>query len=225
MAQVPSKFKLLESAQFTALCGRIGRTQATLTADIQTAAINAVAHSLLHGNVQCAMVLYNVMGKSLRKDSLVAWLEKYGAVAWSKNEKKFLYFKRDDVKFTEEYAEQLAGDPWNTAVRQPDTTSKYDIDAMFDKFLARCRKIAEDAKSDKSIKVSNADLLDALSSASASWFDAKAKKESAAPKRTTTGEKRAASNRAIKADVEAQGRADKFHERVVEPTMHLQQPK
>jgi hypothetical protein len=170
-------FKLLDVAAFGKLVSKIGKTQAVLTADIQTAAIHAVAHSLLHGNVMPAQNLYGAMGKSLRKDSLVAWLEKYGALAWSKGEKKFLHFKRDDVVFNDDYAELIAGDPWNTAIKQPETVSKYDIDTMFDAFLAKCRKLVKEAEANPKVRVANADLLNVLSSAEASWYDAKAVKE------------------------------------------------
>jgi len=224
MAQVPSKFKLLETSAFKTLIGKIGRTQATLTADIQVAAVNAVAHSILHGNVQCAITLYGAMGKSMRKDSLLAWLESYGCMVWSTTDKTMKYdtSRKGKLEFNDEVAEVLLATPWNSAVRQPEAVSKFDIDAMFDKFLAKCRKIAKDAETDKSIKVANVELLNVLSSASAQYFDAKAKVETPKPKQSK-GEKRAESNRAINAEVAAQQRADKFNERVVEPTLHLQQ--
>jgi hypothetical protein len=224
MAQVPSKFKLLESTQFKALVGKIGRTQATLTADIQVAAVQAVAHSILHGNIMPASQLYGAMGKSMRKDSLLAWLETYGCVVWSTVDKVMKYdtTRKGKMEFDDEVAEVLLATPWNTAVRQPEAVSKFDIDQMFDKFLAKCRKIAKDAETDKSIKVANVELLNVLSSASAQYFDAKAKVETPKPKQSK-GEKRAEANRAIKVEVEAQQRADKFNERVVEPTLHLQQ--
>jgi len=173
-------FKLMDTPTFNKLVGKIGKTQAALTADIQTAAIHAVAHSLLHGNVMPAQNLYGAMGKSVRKDSLMAYLEKHGAIAWSKLEKKVLYFKRDNVVFDDDYVEMLQGDPWNTAIKQPETVSKYDIDAMFDAFLAKCRKIVKESQANPSLKVVNADLLDTLSSAEAKWFDTKAVREAKA---------------------------------------------
>jgi len=162
------------------------------------------------------------MGKSMRKDSLLAWLETHGCLVWSTVDKVMKYdtTRKGKLEFNDDQAEILLATPWNSAIRPPAEVSKFDFDAMFDKFLAKCRKIAKDAEVDKSIKVANADLLNVLSTASAQYFDSK---QAPAPKQTK-GEKRAAANRSIKADVEAQARADKFSERVVEPTLHLQQP-
>lgn len=221
MANVPSKFKLLESAQFSALVGKIGRTQAALTADIQTAAINAVAHSILHGNVMPAFQLYGAMGKSLRKDSLVAWLEKYGYLAWSKMDKKFLFDKRD-YKFDDNYAEVLAGDPWNTAIRQPEPVSKFDIDAMFDKFMANARGIVKKAEGNPAVKVTNVELLNYLASASGQYFDAKVAAEAKrAPAKAKVTKKEKSNTQAKEAIAQAQAeqRSAEFNANIVAPTL------
>lgn len=160
-----TKFALLASSEFTSLVGKIGTAQSELTSNIQLAAINAIGYANVHGDVRPGNQLMDAMGKSMRKDSLLKYLEVHGNFAFMKADKRLAFFKNPEaVDFDNaEAVAKLSTTPWNEAKKPQDLKSQYDVDDMFTKFLASTRATIKKAQ-DANIRVKNIDLLDALSS-------------------------------------------------------------
>jgi len=166
-----SKFNLLAASEFGDLVKRIGTTQNALNQDIQLAAVMAIAYANTQNDVRKGGQLLDVLGKSLRKDAMLKFLEVHGNFAWLKVDKKLAFFKNPQaVDFKDERAvELLMATPWNEAKKPAELKSQYDVDEMFTKFLASTRATIKKAQ-EAGIKVKNMDLLNALSS-TASHFD------------------------------------------------------
>lgn len=161
------KFKLMNGKQFTALCAELGEAVTSLRGKVQVAAVTAVGYSIVHGDVGAANRLIDAVGsaKTIRRDSLVAFLEKFGALAWSKGEKKFLYFRREDVEFDDDYVALMEANPWFGVVKEPEIASTLEVDVEVDKFLKRLRKLASEPKVD----VKDRQLIAAIEEAQARY--------------------------------------------------------
>lgn len=139
--------KLMNVKTFNALCASIGKATATLRSQIQEAAVVAVGYSILHRDITAGQRLLDSVShhKTVRKDSLVAYLEKYGQFAWLKTDKKFAFLKREGLQFNAEYVEAMSEDPWVEAIRVKEPVSKYDVTESFAKWLKTAHKFADDA--------------------------------------------------------------------------------
>jgi hypothetical protein len=141
------KFKLMQAKAFNAFCAEIGQATGSLRANVQSAAVIAVGYSLLHRDTGAANRLIDSISahKTIRKDSLVAFLEKFGAVKWD-NADKTLHFRErtDGVEFSDEYVELMNANPWSDAKREAAPVSIYDVEAAFGKFLKSVHKYADD---------------------------------------------------------------------------------
>lgn len=150
---------LINQADLSKLVASIGKRGASLTKDIQSAAVAAIGYSVVHGDITFGNRLLDALGTWTRKDALVAFFEKYGNFAWMKQDKKLAFFKAvelmSEAEF-ESFAETLP--QWDTAKRAPQVISKYDVAAEFDKFLKRMEKLREDS----TIELRHKALLDAL---------------------------------------------------------------
>jgi hypothetical protein len=149
--------------------GSIGRASTKLTKDIQLAAVSVVMHAVQHGDVTLADNLLDACGKGIRRDALRAWFEKNGGMIVNTATKK-LGLNKETVKGlrakpAQDLIEELAGIPWDDAKREPEVVSVIDIDEQFDKFMARMGKMVKDA----SITVKNKELLERLSTLSATY--------------------------------------------------------
>lgn len=137
---------LMNQSDLSKAIASIGKRGASLTKDIQSAAIAAVGYSVIYGDVTFGNRLLDALGTWTRKDALVAFFEKYGNFAWMKQDKKLAFFKAQEAMSESEfeaYAETLP--QWDTAKRPPQIVSKYDVAAEFDKFLKRMEKLSEDS--------------------------------------------------------------------------------
>jgi hypothetical protein len=116
---------------------------------IQAVAVQAVYYSIADSNTTPAQQLYDALGTESRKDSLLAFLEKFGNLAWSKTEKKIVFFNREKLlgkekalEWTPDYAAEVAAAPWSAAKAAPAPKSIYDCDEEVRKFIGTMEKQA-----------------------------------------------------------------------------------
>lgn len=119
------------------------------SAMIQVVAVQAVYYSIADSNTTPAQQLYDALGTESRKDSLLAFLEKFGNLAWSKTEKKIVFFNREKLlgkekalEWTPDYAAEVAAAPWSAAKAAPAPKSIYDCDEEVRKFIGTMEKQA-----------------------------------------------------------------------------------
>ena len=110
---------------------------------IQFAALNAIHYSIAHGDVGFGQRLVMAMNNGLRKNSLVAFLEKHGKFQWAKEQKSLIYKKRDELQAADATAicEKIS-EMWFDTIKAPEPQSMYDFDASFDKFMKNAAKAA-----------------------------------------------------------------------------------
>jgi hypothetical protein len=126
--------------------------------------VQCIAQSIVHRNASPAMSLYEALPKGQRHDSLVAYFEKFGNLAYSKTEKKVVFFdvaKHTDqaaLEWSQEYASEVSAFQWVNGTKKPDPKSAYDVSEEVGKLLERLSKIAADSTKD----VKNKALLDEL---------------------------------------------------------------
>lgn len=157
---------LMNQSDLSKAIASIGKRGASLTKDIQAAAVSAIGYSVIHGDVTFGNRLLDALGTWTRKDALVAFFEKYGNFAWMKQEKKLAYFNA--VAHMSEHDFELWAEDlpqWDTAKRAPQIVSKYDVAAEFDKFLKRMEKLRQDS----SIELRHKALLDVLEDTTAKY--------------------------------------------------------
>lgn len=165
--------KIVDGATLSKLIATIGKTKARLDSQIQTAAMSCIAQSILHRNVSPANDLYNVLEKSMRRDSLLKMFEQYGHMAWSKVEGRILFDKlRADsdkaLVWSEGYAKTLP--MWYEAKKEKPASSMYDFEEAFVKFLDAALKKARDT----TVEFKGRDLLDNAIMKKAEFVSAKA---------------------------------------------------
>lgn len=114
---------------------------------IQAVAVQAVFYSVVDSNITPAQQLYDALGSESRKDALLAFLEQFGNMAWSKTEKKIVFFDREKIlgkekalSWTEEYAAKVAGAPWSAAKAPPAEKSMYDCEDAVKTFIRQMEK-------------------------------------------------------------------------------------
>lgn len=156
---------LMQSADLIKKIGSIGKATAKLTKDIQVAAVNAVGYSIIHGDVTIAQRLYDAVGTTVRRQSLVSFFEKYGQLCYSTVEKKFVFFKVEDIKFDEA---KLMATPWQDAKKEV-IVSELDASDMVAKLIKRLESGIE-----KQLTVKHSALLDDLKIMYAQYLQAEA---------------------------------------------------
>lgn len=159
---------LLTQKQFDQTVARIARRGMQLTRDIQAAAVAAIGYSVVHGDITAGQRLFDAMATSLRRDSLVAYLEKYGNFAWMKSDKKFAYYAAVSQVSEHDWSKmeaELMNIAWDKAKRENEIVSAYDVSAEFDKFMKKMEKLRGDA----TITMHHKALLDTLEDACAKY--------------------------------------------------------
>ena len=122
----------------------IGVAGNKLNTRIQLAACNAIHYSIAHGDVGFGQRLVLALNNGQRKNSLVAFLEKFGKFQWNKEEKSLVYRKRDDIPNTEATTRvEAITEMWFDTVKPPAIQSMYDFDSSFEKFIKSAKKMAE----------------------------------------------------------------------------------
>ena len=154
--------KLMEMTQLAKLIGTIGKQKVALDKNIQTAAAECVAQSIVHRNATPSMQLYDAVGNTTRRDALVAYFEKFGNLAWSRADKRVTFFDTGKILgadkalvWTEEYAKQVCDTPWASLKKEPEVVSVYDMDTEFSKFFKRLERLA----ADPAVTVKNKEML------------------------------------------------------------------
>lgn len=136
---------------------QIGKAGARLNTRIQSAALNAIYYSIAEGYIHYGNMLYLSMNAGQRRNSLVAFLEKHGKFEWSKEQKEFIFKKRDDV--TADSVKEIT-EQWHDAIKEPVIKSMYDFDADAVKFIKRMEKAIMDKAT-----IKNIELFDYISAA------------------------------------------------------------
>lgn len=130
----------LKSAQeLSKLITAIGRIGKKIDEQIQVAAIQAIGYSIVHGDIRFGQQLFDNMPSGARRQALVTYLEKFGQFVWMSTEKKFNFYKRDDIEFDEEF---LAGRKWYDEKKE-NIVSDIDVQAMVDKLIKRIESAIE----------------------------------------------------------------------------------
>lgn len=156
---------LMQSADLIKKIGSIGRATAKLTKDIQLAAVNAVGYSIVHGDVTIAQRLFDAVGTTVRRQSLVSFFEKYGQLCYSTVEKKFVFFKVEGIEFNEA---KLMATPWQDAKKEA-LVSELDASDLVAKLIKRIESSIE-----KKVTVKHSALLDDLKIMYAQYLQAEA---------------------------------------------------
>lgn len=154
---------LMKADALSKLIGQIGRASAKLVDQIQTAAIQCIAQSIVHRNATPAMQLFDAVGSGARRDALVKYFEMFGNLTWSKAEKKVIFVDMEKIpggrklEWTDEYAQKVAAVVWLKAKAEPQPKSIFDVDEETSKFLERLTR----AKG-RGAELKNAALLERL---------------------------------------------------------------
>jgi hypothetical protein len=154
--------KLLKQKELHVAMTALTKSTVATRQMVQDMAHQAVGHSIVHGDTSIGKMLLEAIGvnKSLRKDSLIAYLEKYGNFAWVKLEKTLKFRATYPVgKITPEHEALFLAAKWDEAKREQDATSVYDMEALFRAFIAKQEKLCLDAN----VTVKNRDVLQAVS--------------------------------------------------------------
>jgi hypothetical protein len=155
---------LKPTAILTKEIASIGRAGVKLTRMIQDAAVNAIGYSLVHGDITIGQRLFEACPKGVRRNSLVAYLEKFGAFQWDAKSKS-LRHRKTEIEFTEQYEQDLMNTAWDDAKPEPEIVSVYDVQKEFDKFIKRMEKLRQDAE----ITLHHKALLDSLQETSSQY--------------------------------------------------------
>lgn len=136
--------KLMEMAALSTLIGNIGRQRVAFDTAVQEAAVEVIGQSIVHRNVTPANQLLDVIGAHL-KPALVAHLEKFGNMAWSKADKKIVFFDvekitGDKLDWNDEYRTKVAEALWFKTKKEAEPKSVYDVAEEAEKFLERLAK-------------------------------------------------------------------------------------
>ena len=159
--------KVMQQTELAKLIGEIGRSSVLLVGQIQVAAVACVAQSIVHRNATPAQQLFDAVGSSQRRDSLVSYFEAFGNLAWVKDEKT----KKGSIAFFDvakmcdkpalvwdEVTEQKCTETlWHQVKREPTPKSVFDVEAEVDALLTRLGK-----KQEQGADVKNSPLLNAL---------------------------------------------------------------
>ena len=143
------KYRPMSDEDFALSVAAITRSLVFSTTEIQKAAVSVLCHSLTSDTVTQqqkavakANTLYDTLGTESRKDSLLAYFEKYGNLVFSKVDKKVVYFDREQVLgadkkivWTDDYAEKVTTIKWNEVKKPPTPKSIYDCEVEVRKFV------------------------------------------------------------------------------------------
>jgi len=154
--------QLMEKGALGKLIINIGKSGTKLDAQIQLAAVACIGYSIVDRNISPAKDLLAAISKGHRADSLVAYFERFGNIAYSSADKdlKFhqLTVKGAKVEWDEKYVQEVQGLMWTQARRPAAIVSKYDFQVVITGVVDRFKKIAKDTTK----TVENKALLDEI---------------------------------------------------------------
>lgn len=156
-------YALMSTEDFGKLCEVVRKSQAKTDADLQKLAVAAIGYTHIHGDVQPANRLLDAMQKSMRKDAMVKYLEKFGKLAFMKNDgNKFKYFAEAPVRdFDADVCNTVM---WYDAKKPNELVSEYDFVEEFDKFMKKLQ-----GKIDSGKPIKHPELFDKLVDVSAMY--------------------------------------------------------
>jgi hypothetical protein len=164
MTESVKQAPIMEMTTLMRLIGRIGKRGQQVHDWIQTAAVNAVAYSIVDRNITPAKQLVGALNAGNRKDALVRYLEKFGNLAWAKNEQgdyDFAFFevkvKGELLQWTPEYAKMASEFVWSKAIKPPVPKSMYDVAAALSQLIDAAHRAVK-----KQIPLMHADILSQL---------------------------------------------------------------
>jgi hypothetical protein len=203
MTQKLVAIALVASDVLAKMIGAVGKASTKLTQQIQDAAVQCVAQSIVHRNATPAAQLFEALSGSHRRDALVAYFEQFGNLTWSKAEKRVIFVDMEKLsngkvklEWTPEYSAKVAEALWFKAKPEVEPKSVLDIDEEASKFLERMTKQAK-----KVGEVKGSGLLTVLTQAYQKWVGEEyLRKTTAAP---TQADIDAAKTPAEKAQLEA----------------------
>jgi len=116
----------------------VGKTAGELQSAIQEVAVQAVGYSIEHSDIRFGQKLFDVLPNGVRRQSLVAFLEKHGNFAYSKEDKCFKFFKGlGEARTFDETA--LMAISWATATKET-IVSSYDLELIMTKAIKAMEK-------------------------------------------------------------------------------------
>lgn len=142
----------------------IGKVGNKLNMRIQIAALNAVYYSIAEGYIQYGDNLVMSLTNGHRKNTLVAFLEKFGKFQWSKEKKSFVFRKRDEL--TLESVSEIS-EQWYDTIKAPEPVSSIDVESKFEHWLKTITK-----QSNEATNTQHKELLAVLAKAHADWHEA-----------------------------------------------------
>jgi hypothetical protein len=144
----------------------VGKSAGELQSAIQEVAVQAVGYSIEHSDIRFGQKLFDVLPNGMRRQSLVAFLEKHGNFAYSKDEKCFKFFKGlGEPRVFDETA--LMAISWATATKET-IVSSYDLELIMTKAIKAMEKaFKENEKS--GVKLENTLAYDYMVSARDSY--------------------------------------------------------
>jgi hypothetical protein len=153
----------MEVGQLSKIIKIIGRQKVRIDGMIQTAAVQAIAQSIVFRNSTPAAQLFEAVGTSSRRDALVKYLEMFGNLCWSKSEKRMAFYDVEAVEhkpkleWTSEYSAKVSEFVWHKAKAEPKAVSMYDVEEKVSTLIDSLRKSAK-----KGVELKHAPLLDAV---------------------------------------------------------------
>jgi hypothetical protein len=137
----------------------VGKSASELQSAIQEVAVQAVGYSIEHGDIRFGQKLFDVLPNGVRRQSLVAFLEKHGNFAYSKEEKCFKFFKGlGEPRVFDEQA--LMSASWATATKET-IVSSYDLELIMTKAIKAMEKAFKEHEK-SGVKIENSLAYDYL---------------------------------------------------------------
>lgn len=133
------KLKLMEGKALTKLIGEIGKARVQLDGQVQHAAVQVIAQSIVHRNITPGNMLVEAVSKH-HAATLVAYLEKFGNFAWDKKGAKFAFVEVHKAEGLEAAIEAIGDAKWYDAKPPKKVVSQYDYMAMLSDFFDRAFK-------------------------------------------------------------------------------------
>lgn len=159
---------LLSNDVVSAKLKSVAKNASKLRQDIQELAVQAIGYSIIHGDIRIAQRLFDAVGKSVRRQSLVTFLEKHGQMYFSTADKKFLFRKVEGIEFNYDELMEL---PWDEAKAEV-LVSEFDIEKQFEAFMKKIEG-AYKKHADTGLVIKNSALFDHLESARIKYSEEK----------------------------------------------------
>jgi hypothetical protein len=144
MSKASASFSLCTVAAFADILLKAKRGAATMHKAVQIAAVHAIGHCLMHGNINLIRQMHLTDMAGVRRDALLAWFEthsnfkyvKDGKLTAEKDERYTFDAKKGFVRGAFD-ADALLDTPWSGAKKEAAPVSVDDFDKPISAFLKR----------------------------------------------------------------------------------------